>query len=194
MIWLPLSMLVAVLAVAVLTDLRTRRIPNRLVLAGLALALGWHLLGPTGTWTFDPRAPGAVGVVGWLIGAGVMLCAFFPFYAFRAMGAGDVKLMAVVGAFFGARPGAMAQLAGAALAVMLAGGVLSIVRMAVAGRSRTVIANVGAVLGIAVPGGAGKRSFDPRLESADRMPYAVAIGAGVLSYLAGKWMGWITIL
>lgn len=194
MTWVPFTMLACVIAAAAVSDLKSRRIPNLLILAGLALALAWHVLGPPGRWSFDRDAAGAVGAAGWLFGASALLAVFFPFYALRAMGAGDVKLMMVVGAFFGARPGAWSQLVGVALSVLVTGGALALLRIVGARRGAQVWSNLMIIL---APGHAADRraaAFDPKVDTADRMPYALAIGAGVLIYLAGTWNGWIRIL
>jgi Flp pilus assembly protein protease CpaA len=85
------AMLLWLVAQAAVTDLAVRRIPNVLVLAGLCLALAWQL------WTAAPAA----AVLLWLGGAGAGLALFLPFYLLRGMAAGDVKLLAMVGAFLG---------------------------------------------------------------------------------------------
>ena len=99
-----------VLALACLSDLRTRRIPNVLTFSAAAVALVFHLL--TGGWS----------AAGWSL-AGCVLGAllFFPMFALRGMGAGDVKLLAAVGAWIG--PG---QVAAAALATSIVGGVIAL--------------------------------------------------------------------
>jgi prepilin peptidase CpaA len=99
-----------VLALACISDLRTRRIPNLLTFSAAASALVFHLL--TGGWS----------AAGWSI-AGCILGAllFFPMFALRGMGAGDVKLLAAVGAWLGP-----SQVLIAALATSLAGGVIAL--------------------------------------------------------------------
>jgi prepilin peptidase CpaA len=105
------SVVVVVLALACISDLRTRRIPNVLTFSAGAAALAFHLL--TGGWS----------AAGWSI-AGCLLGAllFFPMFALRGMGAGDVKLLAAVGAWLGP-----SQVAIAALATSIAGGVIALV-------------------------------------------------------------------
>lgn len=80
----------AVGAVACLTDLRGRRIPNAVTFGGAALAILAALLtrGPSGLLE---------SVAGWLVGCAV----FFPFFALGGLGAGDVKLLAAIGAWLG---------------------------------------------------------------------------------------------
>jgi prepilin peptidase CpaA len=122
-----------------------------------------------------------------------LLAGFMPFYMLRIMGAGDVKLMSVVGAFFGASTGAWVQLIGVSLFVLATGGLLAVVRMLYSRSSTAVLGNLrlmfsgytGRMLGMPAP------TFDARTDSADRMPYAVAIAAGTILYLVAKWAGWI---
>ena len=84
----PVVLLLGLLGVAVVSDLRSHRIPNLLVLLGLVLGLVGQ------TW-----AAGFIGLghslLGMLIGFGI----FLPMYAVGGMAAGDVKLMAMAGAF-----------------------------------------------------------------------------------------------
>src|SRR5258708_12295102 len=82
---LPLS---GILIAAAYTDLRSHRIPNKLIVLGLIMAGVFQLV-----------ANGAHGLLSGFLAAVLGLGCFMPLYALRAMGAGDVKLMAVVGFF-----------------------------------------------------------------------------------------------
>lgn len=79
----------AVMAAAGIWDLAQRRIPNALVVSGLALGAGIRFLvsGPS--------------LIEGLLGATLALALTFPLFALRAMGGGDVKLFAVTGIFLG---------------------------------------------------------------------------------------------
>lgn len=83
--------LLLLLSVAVISDQRERRIPNILILVGLVLGLGWNIYssGVSGLW-FSLQG----------LAAGIALL-FIPF-VFGGMGAGDVKLLGMIGAFNGA--------------------------------------------------------------------------------------------
>ncbi len=66
--------------------------------AGLGLLLNSVL--PEG-YGFVSSLPGALGLWKALAGLGLGLLIMLPLYMLRALGAGDVKLMAMVGAFLG---------------------------------------------------------------------------------------------
>jgi len=83
------SLLVAVLLLAVWFDVRERRIPNWLTVGGLTASLVWRgILGPGILWAG-------------LLGAALGLFLGILFFAAGAMGAGDGKLLAAVGAVLG---------------------------------------------------------------------------------------------
>ncbi len=119
--------LVCLVAQAALTDLMLRKIPNVLILSGLLLALLLHCLAGT---------HGAV-TQQWLAGAVTGLFVFLPLYLLRAMAAGDVKLLAMVGAFLGP----LAVLKVAALATLF-GGLLALLMLLRSGRARQAWNNI----------------------------------------------------
>lgn len=96
---------------ACLTDLRSARIPNVLTISAIAAALAFH-----------SAVPGGLGLQTAGLGLLVGLLVFFPFFALGAMGGGDVKLMAALGAWLGWNAAINVALFGA-----LAGGVLAVV-------------------------------------------------------------------
>ena len=160
--------LLAILGIAVVCDLRSRRIPNALVLAGLALAFGFSALSD------DVGPKQALG--GFLIGFG----AFFPLYLVRVLGAGDVKLTAVTGAFLGINATLGAMLAG-----MAAGGVLAIGYSLYLGRLGEMLRGVRLMLYDAVVRVASGSLPKPAEYAGTgiRLPYSVAIASGVLILL-----------
>lgn len=176
-----LTMLAALLSLAVWTDIRQRRIPNTLVLVMLMTGLLLNLV-PTDSVAHGglfTEQPGALG--GWLslAGAFTALLLLLPFWLLRVMGAGDVKLFAGVGAFAGP-----ADSVNMALCVLLAGGGLALARLALWPDHVQVGHHLRAMLH-ALRSGTGSSRFDPLTQTAWRMPYAVAIAAGVLGY--GVW-------
>lgn len=103
--------LLAVLTMACVTDLRTRRIPNGLVLTGLLAGVSFALI--------DSGLRGLASAIG---GVATGLCIWMPFWLLHMMGGGDVKLFAAGAAWLG--PGGAVE---AALLAGLCGGVLSLV-------------------------------------------------------------------
>lgn len=167
------------LVMAVEADLRENRIPNVVVLLMLCSGVLLNTVGPAnGREGLFGHFPGALGAVPALLGVLVGLALFLPIYLSRAMGAGDVKLLAALGAYAGP-----VEIISLALCILVAGGVLAVVRMLWSGKSRVVLGNVKLVLGGLV--GVSGRSFDPVTQSAERMPYALAFAGGLLAW--GYW-------
>ena len=105
------------LIVASAWDVRSRRIPNWLV---IVLAV----LGVCYTAVVQSPASGLPrALLGLVLGFGLWI----PFYAMRMLGAGDVKLFAAASCWL-----APSQVVGAALAAALAGGILSVVGLVLA--------------------------------------------------------------
>ena len=155
-------------AAAVVHDVRTRRIPNYLTFGGAAAALLFGLVrgGLSG---------GLLASGGWLVGAAV----FFPFFALRGMGAGDVKLMAALGAWFGPFEALwLAIFASIAGGVIAAGVALSTGYLRQAGTNLWLMVLHWRTAGMTpVPG------IDLRESDAPRLAYAIPIAIGVLCTL-----------
>lgn len=151
--------------VACVTDVQNRRIPNVLTFGAAAAALLFHLFvdGAGGLQT-------AVG--GWVVGT----ILFLPFFALGGMGAGDVKLLAALGAWLGPRDAFWVAIYGS-----LAGGVMALMLALGRGYLRTALRNVGALVTYwfmvgprPMPGMTLDQSEAPRLA------YAVPILAGTV--------------
>jgi prepilin peptidase CpaA len=172
------GVLMALLLIAAVIDVRTSRIPNWLVLGGALYGLVYNAVSPM--YARD------IGVLFALGGMAVGLAALLPAYVFRVMGAGDVKLMAMVGAFLGA-----SATVGAVLATLVAGGVLAIALTVWSGHLVRMLRNVaavsrGTVLTLAT-GVTGLTVHDG--PSAGKMPYGLAIAVGSIAYLVLSQLG-----
>lgn len=166
----------AFLIASVFTDMKSRRIPNKLVLTGLltgaCLHGGFFLAGYLPLAGTAPWSP----LTGLLAGGAVLM----PLYLLRACGAGDVKLMAMVGSFIGA-PAVLTT----ALYTLIAGGLLSLAFMLGRGVAAQTLANVRFMLThwmVNARTGQGVR-LEPLQHTAARLPYAVAISLGTLAAL-----------
>ena len=153
------------LLLAAFGDLRTRRIPNKLV-AILAL------LGVTFSIAAEPVLAGvSKSVLGLVTG---LLC-WLPFYALGWLGAGDVKLFAAASAWLGP----LGALEGS-LAAACAGGVLALLWMV---KSRGA-AETAEVLGMSA-GSPTLLTPEANDSRRARLPYGLAIAFGAL------WAGWL---
>jgi len=102
---------------ASITDMRSRRISNRLVTVLGLLGMAYSVLAVD--WP--------VGGVRALLSCAIGFALWIPFYALRMLGAGDVKLFAAASCWL-----APSQVFSAALVSALAGGLLSIVGLVLA--------------------------------------------------------------
>ena len=174
-----MGFLTILLLFAAIADYRSHRIPNQLVLLGMAFAL----IDQCVRW---PVLEGPLFVIGGIL---VGFSLFFPMYLLRAMGAGDVKLLAMVGAFLGP-----ADTFRVALATMIVGGVMAIFFVMINGTSGLMARNLRSLFQVGFLDVLGGRS--PKLQvspsvSAGRLPYGVAISAGTMGYLVSRQLGLI---
>ena len=157
--------------VAALWDIRTRRIPNWLTLSGVVLgvALNTFLFEINGLW-FS------------LKGLGVAFGVYFVLYLLRAMGAGDVKLMAAVGAAAGA-----GNWLGILVLTSVAGAVAGLLLVAFKGRFRKTLGNLGIIITSLGRGRAPYKDtpeLDVSSDKALRLPHGALIAIGTLGFLA----------
>jgi len=153
------------------SDVRSNRIPNWLTYGGLALAL--TLRAAVGGWRSLEQ-----GVGGILLGGGV----FFVFFLVHGIGAGDVKLMAAVGAWVGPH-----STLGVLIATALSGGVLALVYMAFYKRVGSTFRNLGALLRFHLRAGVRPHP-ELNLQGPEtiRLPYGLAIAMGTLYLLISE--------
>ena len=174
------GVLMVLLLIAAVIDVRTSRIPNWLVFAGALYGLAYNAISPL--YARD------IGILFALGGLAVGLAALLPAYLFRVMGAGDVKLMAMVGAFLGA-----SATVGAVLATLIAGGVLALTLAMRSGRTVRLLRNVAAVSRgtmVTMTTGIGGLAVHDG-PSAGKMPYGVAIAVGTIAYLVLSQLGFV---
>jgi prepilin peptidase CpaA len=189
LVWVVRAGVLVLLVVICWSDWRARRIPNSLVFAGLLSALAWHGIAAPGSGLFGSSDAGALGLLAASSGALAAFAGFLLLHWMRVMGAGDVKLMTMLGAVFG-----MHLLPLLVLLVFLAGAVLVAARLLDGGRRRATMANLRRLFcGVRATFDSGPRlRFDPRADTADRLPFGLAIAAGATTLALMQLSGAIT--
>jgi prepilin peptidase CpaA len=166
------------LVYAAVIDVRTHRIPNRLVLAGLGFGLIYSAFVPF--WRDH-------GFLWSLYGAALGFGVLFPLWLTRMMGAGDVKLMAMTGSLLG-----LHAVVPALIATLITGGVFALLFAIRRSRLREMLANVGRMLhlgSIAMAMGAPVRMATSGFESVGKLAFAVPIAIGTMVTVVGNHFG-----
>ena len=173
---LPPQKVVMVLLVVLLTaatfDVLYRRIPNWLTVSGVVLGIAMNTL--IGT----PEA----GIVFSLVGLAVAFGLYAALYSLRAMGAGDVKLMAAVGAMVG-----WERWFGIFFVTALIGGVMAMILVVSRGRLQKTFFNVGFILSemkSGRPAYLANEELDVKNKKALGLPHGAVIAVSTVFYLA----------
>jgi prepilin peptidase CpaA len=170
-----MTLVAALLVWGAVTDVRTARIPNRLVLAGLVLA-------PIAALAHG----GLAGLGAALAAAGIALGIGFAGFALGAIGGGDAKFLMVGAALVGLPQLFPYLLAAAALGGLLAVGTILWHRRSIEATVMTVdLAKNMATL--------GRQGYRGRLGDEGRLavPYGVAIAGGALLVQFTPFAEWI---
>lgn len=105
--------MLAILIIAVVTDLRETRISNRLITSGLILGLAFRIVGA-----------GVAGVVHFLVNISIPVIFLFLLFQLRVLGAGDIKLFSVIAGFLTIR-----QTLYVMIAAFVAGGAIGMAKL-----------------------------------------------------------------
>jgi prepilin peptidase CpaA len=162
-------LLLGVIPAAVI-DLRIRRVPNWLTLtaASLGIALNCFLFETAGLWMS-------------VKGIGLAMLIYFPLYMLRGMGAGDVKLMAAIGAIAGP-----ANWLGILFLTACFGAVAAIVLVVAKGLVRRTVDNMWLLLVSLVNRQAPYTAYpqlDVQTDKGARLPHAAVIACGCIGFL-----------
>jgi prepilin peptidase CpaA len=160
--------------IAAVVDYRTRRIPNWLTVPALVAGITMHAA--TGGWH---------GAKFSLEGAGLALGLVLPLVLLRALGAGDWKLMGVVGAFLGP-----VLVLFVLFGSILVSGLMAMVELMRAGRTKEAFRNVIVLVRGFVSFGVrpnSKISLDnPELL---KLPFGVAVAVSTIGvFCAARWV------
>jgi prepilin peptidase CpaA len=159
--------------VAAVYDVRYRRIPNWLTLAGV-------LVGVALNGFLDQGRPGLF--VSSLLGLAAAFGVYFVLYALRAMGAGDVKMMAAVGAIVGWR-----DWFGIFIVTAMIGGIMALILVVARGRVKKTLWNVAFILSELKSGRPAymrREELDVKNPKALGLPHGAVIAVGTVFFLA----------
>lgn len=107
------TVLIILLVFATVSDFKTYRIPNKLILSGLVISFYFQFL------------EGSFLSVLYGFSIWLLICiVFLPIYYIRAIGAGDIKLFAMISCFVGMKQGIQVI-----IVAFIIGGVFSIVKL-----------------------------------------------------------------
>ena len=157
-------------AIAAVYDIRYRRIPNWLVLAGILVGFAWNIFSLSGL------GPGRAAA-----GLGLGFILYFPLWLLRARGAGDVKLLAAVGAITG--PGNCFLVF---ILTAILGGVIALVMLLMRGRVRHTFFNVAWMMREMLQFRAPYKSneeLDVKSAKGMRLPHAAMIAVGAVAFI-----------
>ena len=170
------ALLLALVLGAAVYDVQYRRIPNWISVCGVVAGLAMNTF-----LTFDGPARWS-GLAMSLEGLALGFCIYFVLYVIHAMGAGDVKLMAAVGAVVGP-----ADWFGIFLITAIVGGIMGLILIVVRRRFKTTLWNVGFIfseLKSGRPAYVGKEELDVKSPKAVGLPHGAVIAVGSIFYLA----------
>lgn len=175
---LRVGVLLILLAIASVSDYRTFKIPNWLTAGGIVFALIYNTAVPF------YRDHGFLWALGGLV---IGFLAMLPCYAIRVMGAGDVKLMAMVGAFLGA-----SDVISAILYSLIVGGIAAIGFALLNKVFIRMLGNVKSAAQMMMMSAIGGFKPDLRIEpgkSVGKLPYGICIAIGTTIFVVAKHLG-----
>jgi prepilin peptidase CpaA len=176
------------ISAACASDIKRKRVSNALILAMLCAGVLINALyAPTVPQDSSAYNLGPLGAPLALLGSLLGLVLLFPLYLARGLGAGDIKLMAALGSFFG--PTDTINLT---LVILVTGGFLAAIRMIWIDKTQIALNHISELM-TSVTSGKPQR-FDPSTQSVERMPFVPAIALGVLIYAGWRWTGGVPFI
>lgn len=164
-------LLIALVLMAGGIDILRRRIPNWLTVTGALAGI-----------VLNCALSGLEGLKASAGGVGLALLIYVPLYMLCAIGGGDVKLMAAVGAVAGP-----SRWLAIFLITSLLGGVLALFVVLIQGRARRVFSNVWFILRELArfrPPHARREELDVHSPKAITLPHGAVIALGTIAYLS----------
>ena len=176
------GILLILLVIASFSDYATYKIPNWLTFGGMLFGLTYNAAVPLST---NPHHAFLWAAQGLLIG----LCIMLPLYVMKIMGAGDVKLMAMIGAFLGA-----SDTLYVILFSFIIGGIAAI-GFAIANQALTRmlvnIKNISQIFILTATSGFKPEATIEKEQSVGKLPYGICISIGATLYLITRQLSYI---
>jgi prepilin peptidase CpaA len=172
--------LFTLLVTAAVIDVRKHRIPNWLTVSGLVFGLGYSAFIP-----FYMQHGFLFSLGGAAIGFGIL----FPMWLLRVLGAGDVKLMAMVGALLGAQTVWLALVGS-----LVAGGLCAVLVSLWHGKLGAMLSNVGRIVHmgtVAVSAGVPLHTATVGWKSTGKLPFGLPIAAGTITTVVASHFGFL---
>jgi len=163
-----MMILIGILTVAAITDLRRYKIPNGCIGAGMLAGLGLAL------WQ-----DGAVAVFLALIQMAVVFALFYPLYLMRGLGAGDVKLLMLLGCYLD-----RTQLEACIALTMALAAVVAVIKLAALPEARANLRQLGGCTRKLLKTGAWD-GFCPTVTGAGVVRLAPGVLISVLALMGG---------
>ena len=163
------ALLLLIVIPAALYDYRQRRVPNWITFSGVLIAVALNSI-------LEDE-----GILMPLKGLGIALLIYFPLFAIRGMGAGDVKLMGAIGAAVGWK-----NWLAILVLTSIFGGIAAIIIVATRGRVRRTLQNIMLIVLSLLHRQAqyeGNPELDVKSKEGIRLPHAVAIAFGTIGFL-----------
>jgi prepilin peptidase CpaA len=176
------GVLLLLLVIASFSDYATYKIPNWLTFGGMLFGLIYNSVVPFSTIPHHAFLWAAGGL---LIG----FCIMLPFYAMKIMGAGDVKLMAMIGASLG-----VSDTFYVVLFSFIIGGIAAI-GFAIANQALTRmlvnIKNISQIFILTAISGFRPEVTIEKEQSVGKLPYGICISMGTTLYLITRQLGYL---
>jgi prepilin peptidase CpaA len=174
------GVLIALLIVASVCDYRAYKIPNWLTASGAVFALVYNTAA-----ALSPQAGFFWAFEGMSLGLLMML----PLYLIKTTGAGDVKLMAMVGAFLG-----VPDIFYVVVTTFIVGGIAAVgfaMFNGVLGRMLSNVKNIVQIVMWSAIGGIRPDALIDASKSVGRLPYGVSVGIGTVGYVVARQLGYL---
>ena len=176
------GILLFLLVIASFSDYATYKIPNWLTLGGILFGLIYNSAFP---FSINPRHAFLWAAGGMLIGLGTML----PLYILKIMGAGDVKLMTMIGAILGVNDTLYVIL----FSFMIGG--IAAIGFAIANQALTRmlinIKNISQIFILTSISGFKPEATLEKEQSVGKLPYGICISIGATIYLITRQLGYL---